>query len=90
MFKSTLLILFGWCWLVPMSASPTVEEAYRAVADVVSPGQQELTEESLRTLFNTLEDRVQCGSVPCEKVSFNRLRPDLRVRGRGPRHADEA
>ena len=52
------------------SASPAVEEAYSAVVSVVSPGQQYLTGESLRSLFNTLEDRVQCGGGPCEKVSF--------------------
>lgn len=53
-----------------MSASPAVEEAYRAVAGVVSPGQQNLTEESLRALFNTLESRVQCGDVPCGKCNL--------------------
>lgn len=74
MFKSTLVILFGWGWLVSLSASPAVEDAYRAVVDFVSPGQQELSEESLRNLFNTLENRVQCGEVPCGKVSFKRLR----------------
>lgn len=84
MHKFGLLLLFGCRLLVPASPSPTVEGAYRAVADVVSPGQVGLTEESLRALFNTLEDRVQCGDVPCEKVGFDRLRPDVGVRGRGP------
>lgn len=80
MFKLALKILFGWGLLVSVSASPGVEDAYRAVVDVVSPGQQELTEESLRTLFNTLENRVQCGEVPCGKVGYNRLRPAVGVR----------
>lgn len=47
-----------------------MEEAYRAVVELVSPGQQQLTAASLRSLFNTLENRVQCGEVSCEKVSF--------------------
>uniref|UniRef100_A0A3Q3FK45 Solute carrier family 39 member 4 n=1 Tax=Labrus bergylta TaxID=56723 RepID=A0A3Q3FK45_9LABR len=42
-------------------------EAYGAVVSVVSPGQQSLTGDSLRSLFNTLEKRVQCGGVSCEK-----------------------
>lgn len=72
MFCTALLLLllaslgsFG-----PASGSPAVEEAYRAVISVVSPGQQHLTGESLHSLFNTLGNRVQCGAVPCEKVSF--------------------
>ncbi|KAM4539920.1 zinc transporter ZIP4 [Odontesthes bonariensis] len=52
------------------AASPAVEEAYRAVVSVVSPGQQHLTGESLRSLFNTLQNRVQCGEVPCEKCDL--------------------
>lgn len=84
MSRSVLVILFGWGLLLSVSASPAVEEAYRAVSNAVSPGQQELTEESLRALFNTLENRVQCGEVPCGKVSFIRLRPLAGVRGRGP------
>lgn len=83
MLKTVFHILFGWGLLVFVSASPAVEQAYHAVLSVVSPGQQELTEDSLRTLFNTLENRVQCVEVPCGKVSFIRLRPVVGVRGRG-------
>lgn len=84
MFNSALVILFGWVSLVSVSASPAVEDAYGAVVGVVSPGQQHLTGDSLRTLFNTLENRVQCGDVPCGKVSFISPRPAVRARGRGP------
>lgn len=60
--------------------SQAVEDAYAAVAGAVSPGGgHRLTREAVRSLFNTLEDRVQCGggggggggggaAVSCEKV----------------------
>ncbi|XP_059206379.1 zinc transporter ZIP4 [Centropristis striata] len=67
MLFSTLLILAGWGLFASVSGSPAVEEAYEAVLSVVAPGQQHLTEDSLGSLFNTLENRVQCGAVPCEK-----------------------
>lgn len=70
MFCTALLLLASLGSFGPVSGSPAVEEAYRAVISVVSPGQQHLTGESLHSLFNTLGDRVQCGAVPCEKVSF--------------------
>lgn len=70
---SALLLVTCWGVLVSVSASPAVEEAYRAVVELVSPGQQQLTADSLRSLFNMLENRVQCGEVSCEKVSFIRL-----------------
>ncbi|XP_056255658.1 zinc transporter ZIP4-like [Seriola aureovittata] len=54
----------------PTPSSPAVEGAYRDVVSIVSPGQQFLTEESLRSLFNTLEKRVQCGEVSCEKCDL--------------------
>lgn len=69
-----LLLLSGWGLLSFVSGSPAVEEAYEAVVSIVSPGQQYLTGESLHSLFNTLEHRVHCGEVPCEKVSFIRLK----------------
>ena len=73
MFFSALLILASWGLLGSVSGSPAMEEVYAAVLSVVSPGQQYLTRESLGSVFNTLEKRVQCGEVSCEKVSFIRL-----------------
>ncbi|CAJ1083399.1 zinc transporter ZIP4 isoform X2 [Xyrichtys novacula] len=71
MFSFALLLLLGLGSLGSVSGSPAVEEAYRAVLSVVSPGQQFLTEDSLRSLFNTLEKRVQCGGgVSCEKCDL--------------------
>lgn len=70
MFFSALLFLAGLGSLGSVSGSPAVEEAYRAVISVVSPGQQILTGDSLRSLFNTLEKRVQCGEVSCEKCDL--------------------
>ncbi len=81
MFLSALLILASCGFFGSVSGSPAVEEAYQAVISVVSPGQQNLTYESLRSLFNTLEKRVQCGEVPCEKVSFIRLNSAAREPG---------
>eukprot|EP00066_Takifugu_rubripes_P005393 XP_003969404.2 PREDICTED: zinc transporter ZIP4 [Takifugu rubripes] len=67
---SALLLVTCWGVLVSVSASPAVEEAYRAVVELVSPGQQQLTADSLRSLFNMLENRVQCGEVSCEKCDL--------------------
>lgn len=78
MFFSVLLVLACCGVFGSVSVSPAVEEAYMAVVGVVSPGQQRLTGESLRSLFNTLEKRVQCGEVSCEKVSFIGLRSAAR------------
>ncbi|XP_030597575.1 zinc transporter ZIP4 [Archocentrus centrarchus] len=73
MFCSALLLLLllcNWGLLGFVSGSPAVEEAYGAVASILSPGQSYLTGESLHSLFNTLEKRVQCGEVPCEKCDL--------------------
>ncbi|XP_008299481.1 zinc transporter ZIP4 [Stegastes partitus] len=71
MFSRSLSLLALLCGaLASVSGSPAVEEAYEAVVSVVSPGQQHLTGDSLRTLFNTLEHRVQCGDVPCGKCDL--------------------
>ncbi|XP_060915114.1 zinc transporter ZIP4 [Labrus mixtus] len=70
MFFSALLILAGLGSFGSVSGSPAVEEVYGAVVSVVSPGQQSLTGDSLRSLFNTLEKRVQCGGVSCEKCDL--------------------
>ncbi|KAI3358643.1 hypothetical protein L3Q82_015060 [Scortum barcoo] len=70
MFLSAPLLLACWGLLGSASASPAVEEAYRAVVSVVSPGQAHLTGQSLRSLFNTLQKRVQCGEVSCEKCDL--------------------
>ncbi|XP_061598359.1 zinc transporter ZIP4 [Cololabis saira] len=53
------------------AAVEAVEAAYLAVVGVVSPGQTHLTGDSLRSLFNTLGNRVQCGGeVPCGKCDL--------------------
>ncbi|KAK5855000.1 hypothetical protein PBY51_005141 [Eleginops maclovinus] len=70
MYPSALMILASWGLFGFVSASPAVEEAYAAVLSVVSPGQGYLTEESLGSVFNTLEKRVQCCEVSCEKCDL--------------------
>uniref|UniRef100_A0A672J252 Zinc transporter ZIP4 n=1 Tax=Salarias fasciatus TaxID=181472 RepID=A0A672J252_SALFA len=73
MFSSALPLLFllSGCGLFgSVSGAVTVEQVYRDVVSVVSPGQENLTEEAVRSLFNTLEARVHCGDGPCGKVRF--------------------
>nr|XP_046274407.1 zinc transporter ZIP4 [Scatophagus argus] len=87
MFFSALLILASWGLFGSVAGSPAVEEAYLAVVSIVSPGEQRLTRESLRLLFNTLEKRVQCGEVSCEKCDLtgavNQLISDHPIGGEG-------
>ncbi|XP_035476816.2 zinc transporter ZIP4 [Scophthalmus maximus] len=74
MFSSALLLLHlsaAWGLFGSVSGSPAVEQVYGDVAGVVCPGRRVLTGESLRSLFNTLENRVQCGGeVSCGKCNL--------------------
>ncbi|XP_015248238.1 PREDICTED: zinc transporter ZIP4-like [Cyprinodon variegatus] len=87
--KPLVLLLFSICCFPDSvgSASP-VEDAYNVVISVVAPGQRFLTGESLRSLFNTLQDRVQCGEVPCEKCDLAAAVDQLI--GNHSSHAEEA
>lgn len=77
--KSVVLLFLSLsCCPGSVGSASAVEDAYGAVVSVVSPGQRFLTGESLRSLFNTLQNRVQCGEVPCGKVSF--IGPNLAAR----------
>ncbi|CAK6949363.1 zinc transporter ZIP4 [Scomber scombrus] len=71
---SSMLLLFpmlvNCCLFGSASGSPAVEKAYAAVMSIMSPGEQYLTQQSLRSLFNTLEKRVQCGEVSCGKCDL--------------------
>uniref|UniRef100_A0A672Z9C8 Zinc transporter ZIP4 n=1 Tax=Sphaeramia orbicularis TaxID=375764 RepID=A0A672Z9C8_9TELE len=77
MVPSALLLsaFFIWGRFGSASGSPVLDQVYRDVISIVSPGQDFLTRDSLRSLFNTLEKRVQCGEVSCEKVSFISVGP---------------
>ncbi|XP_017276546.1 zinc transporter ZIP4 [Kryptolebias marmoratus] len=81
MFSSVLLLLLLSSSLGRLgsagASSPAVEEVYSAVVSVVSPGQLRLTQESLGSLFNTLQNRVQCGEVPCEKCDLAGAVPQI-------------
>lgn len=98
MFSCALLLLSlfaHWGLSGSVSVSAALDEAYRTVVSVVAPGEQFLTGGSVRSLFNTLGNRVQCGEVSCEEVSFIRLlggqvrarwqTPGAVERGRGPK-----
>uniref|UniRef100_A0A3Q1IB32 Zinc transporter ZIP4 n=1 Tax=Anabas testudineus TaxID=64144 RepID=A0A3Q1IB32_ANATE len=72
MFSCALLLLSlfaHWGLSGSVSVSAALDEAYRTVVSVVAPGEQFLTGGSVRSLFNTLGNRVQCGEVSCEEVS---------------------
>ncbi|KAM7373288.1 hypothetical protein PAMP_008153 [Pampus punctatissimus] len=71
--KRPVQVTIDSCWGLfgSVSGSPVVQDAYGAVVSFVSPGQQHLTGEALRSLFNTLEKRVQCGEVSCEKCNLH-------------------
>ncbi|XP_068603544.1 zinc transporter ZIP4 [Brachionichthys hirsutus] len=70
MFVPPALLLAVWGSLGAVSGSPAVEAVYGDVVGVVSPGEQRLTWASVRSLFNMLEQRVQCGGVPCGKCNL--------------------
>ncbi|KAK2830463.1 hypothetical protein Q5P01_018394 [Channa striata] len=65
-----LPVFAAWGLFGSVLASPAVDEACGDVAGIVSPGQQLLTGDTVRSLFNTLENRVQCGEVSCEKCNL--------------------
>ncbi|XP_051926307.1 zinc transporter ZIP4 [Hippocampus zosterae] len=75
-FGQTILVLSAlssWCTLDGASACPALQEAYEAVVNLLHPGQEHslLDDKSLVSLFNTLENRVQCGQVPCGKCNLS-------------------
>ncbi|CAL1584819.1 unnamed protein product [Knipowitschia caucasica] len=49
--------------------SPAVQQLSRDVVSAVAPGETLLSGPAVRTVFNTLQARVQCTEVPCEKCS---------------------
>ncbi|CAL8373106.1 unnamed protein product [Boreogadus saida] len=63
------VVLFACIGGAPCT-QPGIEDAYKDVVGEVSPGGEHLTEESVRSLFNTLEKRVQCDGVSCEKCDL--------------------
>ncbi|XP_075995163.1 zinc transporter ZIP4 [Genypterus blacodes] len=101
MFSSAPLLLLLLSHLAARgsaSGSPAVAEAFGAVLTVVSPGQDYLSGDSLRFLFNTLEKRVQCAEVSCEKCNLtegvqqlvgNHSKHEEEERRRRWRHTDE-
>ncbi|XP_026205146.1 zinc transporter ZIP4 [Anabas testudineus] len=73
MFSCALLLLSlfaHWGLSGSVSVSAALDEAYRTVVSVVAPGEQFLTGGSVRSLFNTLGNRVQCGEVSCEECNL--------------------
>uniref|UniRef100_A0A8C6S5I2 Zinc transporter ZIP4 n=1 Tax=Neogobius melanostomus TaxID=47308 RepID=A0A8C6S5I2_9GOBI len=70
---STSFILFLSILAGGAFGAPALEEVYRELVSLVNPGQQHLTGTALRSGFNTLEKRVQCAEVPCEKDLINTL-----------------
>ncbi|XP_056154270.1 zinc transporter ZIP4 isoform X2 [Lampris incognitus] len=52
------------------SGRSALEECYSDVVSAVSSGQDFLTTESVRSLLNILQKRVQCSEVSCEKCNL--------------------
>ncbi len=44
------------------------KDIYAKIVDLVSPGEEFLTEDALLSVFEQLENRVQCSGVSCGKV----------------------
>lgn len=72
MFASALVLLSLLGHFGSVCGSAAAEEAFGSINSITSPGQHLVAGASVRSLFNTLEKRVQCGAVSCEKVSFIR------------------
>lgn len=49
-------------------------DIYARVVDLVAPGEEFLTEDALVSVFERLENRVQCSGVSCGKVGYIYLR----------------
>lgn len=71
------------CWSLLREARGDKKDIYGKVVDLVAPGEKFLTEDALRSVFEGLENRVQCSGVSCEKVRYV---CDF-WRGRGPARA---
>ncbi|KAJ0055102.1 hypothetical protein NL108_009037, partial [Boleophthalmus pectinirostris] len=67
MYSTSILVFFSM-FACCASGSPALEQVYREVVSAVAPGEQQLSQAAVRAVFNTLENRVQCGEVSCEKV----------------------
>ncbi|XP_051991802.1 zinc transporter ZIP4-like [Xyrauchen texanus] len=52
-------------------------DIFAKVVDLVSPGQEFLTEDAVRSVFERLEDRVQCSGVSCGKCLSVESLPQL-------------
>jgi len=46
------------------------KDIYAKVVDLVAPGEEFLTEDALVSVFQRLENRVQCFGVSCGKVGY--------------------
>ncbi|XP_029023786.1 zinc transporter ZIP4-like isoform X2 [Betta splendens] len=70
MFVSALLLLSLFAHSGRFGSGSGSAAAQEAVGSIASPGQHPLAGASVRSLFNTLEQRVQCGAVSCEKCNL--------------------
>lgn len=63
-----LLFLCVICLSLCTAARGGKKDIFARVVDLVSPGEEFLTEDALLSVFERLEDRVNCSGVSCGKV----------------------
>ncbi len=67
--RSVLVLCFA-CLGVFTGARGDKMDIYAKVVDLVAPGEEFLTEDALLSVFERLENRVQCSGVSCGKVGY--------------------
>lgn len=65
-----VLVLCFACLGVFAGARADKKDIYARVVDLMSPGEEFLTEDALVSVFERLENRVQCSGVSCGKVGY--------------------
>lgn len=65
-----VLVLCFACLGVFAGARADKKDIYARVVDLMSPGEEFLTEDALVLVFERLENRVQCSGVSCGKVEY--------------------
>ncbi|KAF4098947.1 hypothetical protein G5714_020977 [Onychostoma macrolepis] len=64
--RSVLVLCFA-CLSVFTGARGDKKDIYAKIVDLVAPGKEFLTEDALLSVFERLENRVQCSGVSCGK-----------------------
>ncbi|XP_051992482.1 zinc transporter ZIP4-like isoform X2 [Xyrauchen texanus] len=65
------------CFSLFSGAHGDKQDIYAKVVDLMSPGQEFLTEDAVRSVLGRLEERVQCSGVSCGKCLSVEVLPQL-------------